>query len=104
MSIQNHYYDLSKEQQQQLLTLEKTYLKRTKLPTNGSDPFYYHIFSDSLPHECAYRLVHPKRDQTTTDIVHFRAKGYKKRAIFKGYNNWTELEKEWMAKVKDELK
>lgn len=68
------------------------------------DPFYYHIYTDSLPPECSYRLVHPKKDQVTTDINHFKIKGYKKRAIFKGYNNWTDLEKEWMQKVKDELR
>jgi hypothetical protein len=31
-------------------------------------------------------------------------KGYKKRAIYRGYSNWTDLEKEMMVKVKDELR
>ena len=87
-----------------MLQLEKTYMKRTKLPVNGSDPFYYHIFSTSLPPEQAYRIIHPKKDQKTLDIAHFKQKGYKKRAIYLGYSNWTELEKEWIVKVKDELR
>ena len=87
-----------------MVHLEKIYLKRTKLPSNGSDPFYYHIFSASLPLEQAYRIVHPKRDQSSKDIAHFKQKGYKKRAIYSGYSNWTELEKQWIVKVKDELR
>jgi hypothetical protein len=70
---------------------------------DGCDPFYYHIYQDSLPPEAAYRILHPKKDQVTTDIAHMKVKGYKKRAIFKGYKNWTDVEKEWMQKVKDEL-
>ena len=87
-----------------MLELEKTYLKRTRCPAKGSDPFYYHIYKSTLPLERAYRLVHPKRNQVTTDIAHFKLKGYKKRQIYIGYNNWTALEKEWMVKVKDELR
>ena len=104
MNIQNRYYDLSEEQQKQMIQMEKTYMKRTKIPTNGADPFYYHIFSSSLPLEQAYRIIHPKKDQKSLDVAHFKVKGNKKRAIFSGYSNWTELEKEWIVKTKKELR
>jgi hypothetical protein len=68
------------------------------------DPYYYHIYSSDLPPERSYRLKHPKRDRVTTDISHFKLKGYKKRNLYSGYNNYTELEKEWMVKVKHELR
>lgn len=54
--------------------------------------------------EEAYRIVHAKKGQVTRDIADFKQKGYKKRAIYSGYSNWTELEKEWIVKVKDELR
>jgi hypothetical protein len=51
MMVQGRFYELSESQQKQMLLLENKYFKRTKLPTSGKDPIWYHIFQNSLPLE-----------------------------------------------------
>ena len=36
-----------------------------KLPDDPSHPIYYHVFSDSLPEEIAYRIIDKKKDIIT---------------------------------------
>jgi hypothetical protein len=59
--------------------MDKKYKKRTKLPTSGMDPIFYHIFQDTLPPEQCYRMVPTLKDLVVDDPTVMKKKGYKKR-------------------------
>lgn len=48
-------------------------------------------------------MVPASRNWVTHSVEETKVKGYKRRTIFDGWNNFTEFEKEWIEKVKDEL-
>ena len=92
MTVQGRFYELSPDQQKQMLLLEKKYCKRTKLPTSGNDPFWYHIYQDSLPFEQVYRVVPQHKDRVVNNAAELKVKGFKKRQFFSGWNNYTAAE------------
>jgi len=59
MLVHGHFFDLSEEQQEEMLKIEKKYKKRTKLPTDPNHPMYYHVYRDTLPSEACYRGTPP---------------------------------------------
>ena len=100
MMIQGRFYELSEQQQKQMLLLEKKYCKRTKLPTSGNDPFWYHIFQDSLPFEQVYRTVPSLKDRKVNKPEELKVKGFKKRQFFSGWDNYTQAEKQIAKDIK----
>ena len=51
MKIQHHYNDLSDDQMAEMIRLEQSYNRITEMPSDGLNPFYYHIYQNSLPPE-----------------------------------------------------
>ena len=80
---------------------DRTYLKRTKVPQNPLDPYFYHVFEHTLPREYHYRMVPAFKDLVTHAAVDFKQKGYRRRFIFgAGWDNYTDFEKESIATIK----
>ena len=104
MMLQGRFYELSEEQQKQMLLLENKYFKRTKLPTSGKDPIWYHVFQNSLPLEQAYRVVPSWKDRKVSKPEELKVKGFKKRQFFSGWNNYTDAEMKIAKDIKAELK
>ena len=89
--------------------MEQQYLEMAAADQSPDDklhPYYYHIYSQSLPTEAAYRVMRAEIHQKSTTLIESKSSAFRKnrRYIFEGYNNWTELEKEWIAKVKLEMR
>lgn len=82
---------------------EKKYQKRKTVTTDRKDPFLYFIYENTLPPEEAYRVVHPKTELVTNNLLETKVKGYKRRFIFDGYDNYTPYEKEFLVQVKEEM-
>ena len=51
INIHGHYYDLSNFQQEEMLRIEKEYSNYEKMPIDPLHPFFYHIYSNTLPPE-----------------------------------------------------
>ena len=84
--------------------LERKYFKRTKLPTTGNDPIWYHIYQDSLPLEQVYRVVPNWKDRKVDAPEQLKKKGFKKRYYFSGWDNYTPAEIKIANDIKTELK
>ena len=87
-----------------MINLEKKYKKRTKLPTSGNDPIYYHIFYDTLPPEQCYRMVPTLKDRKVEGAAQMKQKGFKKRQYFSGWDNYTDAEMQSVINIKKALK
>lgn len=74
------------------------------MPTSGSDPFWYHIYQDSLPFEQVYRVVPQHKDRVVNSAAELKVKGFKKRQFFSGWNNYTPAELKVANDIKAELK
>jgi len=46
-----------------------------------------------LPLEISYRIIDDRKDLVTEDFQSTQVKGYKRRFIFEGYDNYTDYEK-----------
>ena len=75
-----------------------------ELPKNSQSPFYYHVYADTIPVEYHYRLIPPDIKLVSKSAQEFRVKGYRRRFIYQGWNNYTEFEKESIQLVKQTLK
>lgn len=51
MLVHGRYEELSEDQRESLMVRERQYHKRTKLPSNPLDPFFYHVYVGTLPME-----------------------------------------------------
>jgi hypothetical protein len=59
LRVHGQFYQLSAAQRGDHLASEQRLLDefRSELPTDPKHPFFYHIFTNTLPPEAAYRLV-----------------------------------------------
>ena len=73
--------------------LDTTYKNLKKMPNDPHDPYYYHVYEDTLPKEYHYRIVPKDKDHCTQSVNDFKKKGYQRRAIYQGWNNYTDFEK-----------
>ena len=76
---------------------------KTNPPTDPLHPFYYHIYASTLPPESAYRLVpmhHKNRVSKSVEESKSRAFMPQRRYLYQGWDNWTDIEKQWIADVK----
>ena len=80
------------------------YKKRRTIPDDPLHPFFYHVYSDTLPLEISYRIIDDRKDLVTEDFPSTQVKGYKRRFIFEGYDNYTEFEKKNIQLVKNKFK
>lgn len=67
MLVQGRYEELSLEQKKEMQRLEKQYVKRTKMPSDPHDPFFYHVYEYTLPREDHYRII----PQGTSSFIFF---------------------------------
>lgn len=65
MHVHGRYHELSDVQREQMMILEKKYMKFKELPNDRLDPFYYHVYSHTLPLEHHYRVVPPEKNMMT---------------------------------------
>ena len=65
MVVQGRYYEMSEAQRAQHLKKERIYKKRRLIPDDPLHPFFYHVYSDTLPLEIAYRVIDPRKDLVT---------------------------------------
>ena len=74
-------------------------------PDDKLHPYYYHVYSQTLPPEQAYRIKRAEIGRVSTTLEESRSKSFMKRRrfIYQGYNNYTELEKEWILMIKEEM-
>ena len=97
MKIQRHYWHLSDEQKESMLSLEKKYMKRTALPKNPHDPYFYHIYTHTFPPEQAYRINDDlKKNLRAESMEKVQTKGFIRRWFYGGWNNQTAFEREWI--------
>ena len=57
MHVHGRYHELSDVQKEQMIILEKKYLKMNEFPNDRFHPFFYHVYSQTLPLEHHYRVV-----------------------------------------------
>ena len=57
MQVHGRYHELSEDQIMDLKRRDQAYMSRTSMPSNPKDPFYYHVYSHTLPKEHFYRMV-----------------------------------------------
>ena len=103
MQIHGRYYELTSEQRKQLLEKEEQY-RNMSLPSDPKHPMFYHVYSDTLPWEVCYRTLPLKRENCANSQKEVGKKGYKRRYIFEGWNNYTQFEREFILQVKQGLK
>ena len=53
----------------QEIKFKQKYAKTEDLPLSGNDPFYYHIFADTLPPEECYRMIPTLKDRTVESVA-----------------------------------
>ena len=82
MKIQGNYHELSDDQRSACLDKERQYKMLKKLPTDPADPFFYHVYSDTLPPREAYLIMPLDRNLVTESLESMKAKGYKRRNTF----------------------
>ena len=114
MRLHGKYYQLSKSQRRQAKELEQKYMQMYTDNQSPDEkcggklhPYYYHVYESTLPPESAYRIKRAEIDRVSAATVEeASSKEFKpnRRYIFRGYDNWTQLEKIWIAKIKNELK
>ena len=75
------------------------------MPDDPRHPYFYHVYSDTLPPKDAY-LLYSKKNRVlfTVNLEQTKLKGYKMRQFYYGWNNYTEFERHWIQKVIDELR
>ena len=100
MHVHGRYFELSDSQKETMRKAEQKFLSRKTVTTNRKDPFLYFVYQNTLPPEEAYRVIHPKTDLVTNNLKETKVKGYKRRYIFDGYDNYTPYEKEFLVKLK----
>jgi hypothetical protein len=103
--LHGNYYKLSESQRSQMKKFEEEVLANKQLSDDPRHPMYYIVYSNSLPHEQAYRMIDSRKDikvpQNKKDTQ--SKKTYKRRYLYDGWNNWTDFEKESVEKVKQML-
>ena len=57
IKVHGHYYDLTKEQQEEMLEKEREYMNLEETPDDPNHPCFYIVYSHTLPPEPAYRIV-----------------------------------------------
>ena len=56
-TVQGRYEELKDEQKAVMLELEKEYKALKSTPSDPTDPYFYHIYEDTLPKENHYRII-----------------------------------------------
>jgi len=56
-TVQGRYEELKDEQIAVMLELEKDYKALKSTPADPTDPYFYHIYEDTLPKENHYRII-----------------------------------------------
>ena len=75
-----------------------------EMPQDTNHPFFYHVYTDTLPPKDAYLLNPVKKNQKTESMEAARLPTHKGRYYYGGWNNFTPFEKDFIRKVKEELK
>ena len=104
MAVQGNYHRLGEHQRKQMIGQETVYRQFPKMPADPNHPFFYHVYSDTLPPREAYLLKSDLRDITTESLESTRLKTYKRRHFYDGWNNYTPFEKSFIQQVKNQIK
>ena len=83
-----------------MVNLEEQYCSLEELPTDPKHPFFYHVYSHTLPREEQYRIIPDDKDIVVNSLESIKQKNYRRRVIFSGWNNYTLFEKEQIELVK----
>jgi len=60
ISVHSHYFELSDDQKEYMISKEKGF-KQMKVPNDPHHPMLYHVYSETLPLEQAYRIEDKRR-------------------------------------------
>ena len=55
--LHSRMHELSDDQRMELQMREQAHMRRRIMPNNPRDPFFYHVYSSTLPKEHHYRIV-----------------------------------------------
>ena len=64
-------------------------------------PFYYHVYTATLPKEMMYRMIPNKKEVVTENLAWSQRKG-NRRTIFE-WPNYTDFEKSFIEEMKQEI-
>ena len=81
---------MNKFQKEKLREAENS-LRALETPTDPLSPLFYMVFENTLPTEMAYRII-PK----SKNIVTERIGQPERRTIYGGWDNWTQVEKDFV--------
>lgn len=85
MLLQGKFYEMSVEQREDALALEQQYTDlaaANQCPGDRLHPFYYHVYSQTLPPEAAYRIKRAEISRVNKSLEESQTKGFKRRYIF----------------------
>ena len=71
MRLQGHFYDLSPAQRQDYMKSERAMIamfEKGNMPDDPLHPYYYHIYTRTLPDEVGYRLVPKAKDKISKGL------------------------------------
>ena len=74
---------------------------RYEVPEDPMHPFYYHVYTNTLPKEMMYRMIPKKKEIVTENFKWSQRKG-NRRLIFE-WPNYTDYEKAFIEEMKDEV-
>lgn len=72
MLVHGRYEELSEKQKYELLLMEDEYVQQETMPNDPMDPYYYHVYSYTLPIEEYYRIVPEGKLTNDFEIEHFK--------------------------------
>ena len=77
---------------------------KDKVPDDPRHPFYYHIYTHTLPPELCYRVIPKNKNQVNISQEWYKKNKANRRMVFDGWNNYTQFEAQLVATLKSEMR